>query len=586
MSTYYVNQSGSGTADGSSLGNAASVATLNSHSSSPGDLIILNGTITSTITVHDSGSAGNVITYQYASGAKSSVAFWGTTTAAAIYATGKNYVTIDGNNTGIIECTANGDALANQQQSHGIYTTTCDHFTVQNLTIRNIFVHTSGTANPAGVSAYTTVCWKAEDCSNLDFHGCAAHDAYDAIYWPKTLSGTKSGFNAYSNTVSACSTPFVIAAAAGVIDLANVYSNDITMGANWYEVANNNHIDGIHMWGIGGAMTNTSIHANYVHGDPSTHSTGHIFYEGNMGTVLVYNNLLIAAVNHVTEGLINSAYNGAGNTSRIYNNTLVGLGSSNTGGIGIAIDPGNAAMTTFINNNIIKNCFVGIYNPANVGTLTSNNNDFFGNGNVGFLASGSATLAAWRTASGGDANSISTDPALDGSYNISNTSPCYNTGADLSAYLNTDRIGTNRPQGASFDIGSMEVIVSSTPTLSAASINSAGTGLTLNLSESCTTGSGGNGGITISPSGGAAIATYSSGSGSTSYIYTLSRAVRIGETVTVSYVQPGNGIEATSGSNDLATFSNTSVTNNSIVTIGGGCTRGGKFVMGGKHKIM
>jgi hypothetical protein len=106
-------------------------------------------------------------------------------------------------------------------------------------------------------------------------------------------------------------------------------------------------------------------------------------------------------------------------------------------------------------------------------------------------------------------------------------------------------------------------IVGGAPTLSSASINSAGTQLTLNWSASCT--KTGSGTITISASGGASTPTYSSGSPGTAFVYGLSRTINNGETVTVSYTQPGNDIEATSGGADVATFSGSSVTNGSSV---------------------
>lgn len=107
---------------------------------------------------------------------------------------------------------------------------------------------------------------------------------------------------------------------------------------------------------------------------------------------------------------------------------------------------------------------------------------------------------------------------------------------------------------------------STAPTLSSASINTAGTQLTLTWSASVTNGAGGSGGTALTPSGGASTPTYSSGSGSTSYVFTLSRIIQQGETLTVAYTQPGNGFEATSDGTDVVTFSGTAVTNNSTVT--------------------
>ncbi len=73
--------------------------------------------------------------------------------------------------------------------------------------------------------------------------------------------------------------------------------------------------------------------------------------------------------------------------------------------------------------------------------------------------------------------------------------------------------------------------------------------------------------MTIAASGGASTATYASGSGTTTYVYNLSRSIGIGETVTVSYTQPGNGIESSANQVDVASFSGQAVTNNSLVGV-------------------
>ncbi len=103
------------------------------------------------------------------------------------------------------------------------------------------------------------------------------------------------------------------------------------------------------------------------------------------------------------------------------------------------------------------------------------------------------------------------------------------------------------------------------PTVTSATINTAGTTITFALDESVVFGAGGNGGFTLSLSGGAVTATYSSGSGTTSLVYSLSRTVYSGETGTHSYTQPGNGVEDGAG-NDLATYSGATVTNNSTAS--------------------
>lgn len=100
------------------------------------------------------------------------------------------------------------------------------------------------------------------------------------------------------------------------------------------------------------------------------------------------------------------------------------------------------------------------------------------------------------------------------------------------------------------------------PTLSSATFGTNGTSLTLAFSEAVTATI--STGFALTPTNGGAAVTlsYASGSGTSSLVYTASRTITRNETLTLSYVQPGNGIEDAAG-NDLASFSGQSVTNNS-----------------------
>lgn len=100
------------------------------------------------------------------------------------------------------------------------------------------------------------------------------------------------------------------------------------------------------------------------------------------------------------------------------------------------------------------------------------------------------------------------------------------------------------------------------PEYVSSSIPTAGTSISLVFDEPVTFGAGGNAGVTVNMSGGASVATYSSGDGTDTLVYSLSRTIEAGETGTISYTQPGDGIEDIAG-NDLATFSGETVTNNS-----------------------
>ena len=105
------------------------------------------------------------------------------------------------------------------------------------------------------------------------------------------------------------------------------------------------------------------------------------------------------------------------------------------------------------------------------------------------------------------------------------------------------------------------------PTLVSATINADGNALSLVFSEAVDFGAGGNTGWTIDMNGGAGEdLTYSAGSGTSTLSYTIgNRKIKTGEAGTVSYTQPGNGVE--DGDDvDLSSISNFTVTNNSTVT--------------------
>ena len=101
------------------------------------------------------------------------------------------------------------------------------------------------------------------------------------------------------------------------------------------------------------------------------------------------------------------------------------------------------------------------------------------------------------------------------------------------------------------------------PLVTAVTIPAAGTFVNITYDSLVVFGSGGNSGHTLSMSGGASIMTYSSGSGTNTLNYSLSRVIQSGETGTLAYTQPGNGVESSTSFADVASYSGRSVTNNS-----------------------
>lgn len=110
------------------------------------------------------------------------------------------------------------------------------------------------------------------------------------------------------------------------------------------------------------------------------------------------------------------------------------------------------------------------------------------------------------------------------------------------------------------------------PTLTSTTVGSAGLVADLLFSESVSIGAGGNAGWSMDCSLSGAIAmTYSSGAGTNTLDYSLADTPTVGEDCTVSYTQPGNGVEATDDTTDIVSLGGATVTNNSTVAAGA-CT--------------
>ena len=450
---YYIAQTASGNNDATSCANAKALSYLMGSWSgkvSAGDTVHLCGTLTSTLTIGASGSSGSPITVKFESGAKFSKAYWGTGSSAAIYASGKSYITIDGDKTGIIENTANGDSLANQQVSNGIDITGGAHWEIKNLTMKNFYVHDYN--NNSYVRSFGV---KALDCSNISVHNNTINNAYYGISLG-TSSSNVTDIDVYSNNISACSTAIVAALgnSGTALDDIKIYSNDITMGLNWYDTPDSNHIDGIHVWAFystSDKVTNLKIYQNYIHGDCSGHSTSPIYLEYDVINPLIYNNVITSTTNKPTNGYIaiKTRSMTPASTAKIYNNTIVGINNGN----GIYLDV-NSNTTASIKNNILANLMAGVYEPNNAATFDRNYNDFYNCSYVGWKTSSLATLAKWQSATGGDLNSITSNPQLTASYAVPLGSPAIDHGTDLSSIFTTDYLDNTRQNP--WDIGAFD----------------------------------------------------------------------------------------------------------------------------------
>lgn len=589
--TKHVAQSSAGANDGSSAANAYSIAQLNAaspYSPAAGDTVVLNGTFTTQLVPPTSGSSGNPITYQFASGAKFSKAYWSTSPNGAIYINGKNYITIDGGtaDNGVIENTANGTALANQQNSNGISINGGSNITLKNLYV-SLYQRTPDTDDSTGSAGVGIKGVYVVSCNNLLIEDCTIADCkLGTDIYQDGVTGTtiirNSSFPRDSTHIQ------ITTGNNNCTGTVSIYGNTFSDGYYWdyaTPALDIFHNDGIHMFTGTGDFSRVEIYQNDMFADYGAHCTGVIFLEGDYGDVVIYSNL-IGTKAQKFEGAVNVSSRSTGSTLVLNGNTFRGGGTSApTGGNAVYINDQDGGEWTSIvaYNNIFYNFYTVWAIPDDNATsaFDLNYNSYYNISNfsgrytppASDQTGSSGTLAAWKTYLGGasdEVNSITTNPLFTNEASdltLQSGSPAKDTGATLSSPYNVTVLGNTRT--GSFDMGAYEFGESSgatTPAVSSATINSAGTSLTLNLSESCTTGGGGSGGVTLSASGGAVTASYSSGSGSTAYVYTTSRTILIGETVTVSYTQPGSGIESTDDQTDLASFSGTSVTNNSTQT--------------------
>lgn len=291
------------------------------------------------------------------------------------------------------------------------------------------------------------------------------------------------------------------------------------------------HPNGIIIWGCTGGIVRYSVFRK----GPNGLGCGEgVFFEQSGGSTgwSVYGNVF-AHLNYTGLKAIEVTCNVS--PLNVYNNTFIDI---LVGSLYTSDSPGNAS-----------------------GNWKNNLNYQSGNNTIGTAANNmvAAASGAFVNFAGNDFHIVST---------VTTDYP-RDKGATLTSdgFINKDMDGSTRGADGTWDVGAYEYASGgdvTPPTLSTATIGTSGTTITLAFNETVSIGAGGSAGWALTMSGGAVTLTYSSGSGSSSLVYSLSRTVAYGETVSsgLNYTQPGNGLEDTAG-NDLATLSSHAVVNNS-----------------------
>ena len=482
------------TANATIVGGVVTAITLTNggsgYTSAPTVVIVGSGLI-----VQASGTAGNVTTIKFDTGASMQAPVW-LAGVGAISIGGKSYITIDGGATqqiggvsgnagavnGFIENTANGSVLTYQVHSILIYAPDATNITVQNLGLYNVYVRTSSTdLAPASGSARD---WSAISTfyngnnapTNWTVTNCIIHDAYAGFFTTYNAGSTNLQYSFC--TAYNCDWGGVAGDYGTSATLSNiaVHDNHFHDWANWDDStgADSFHHNGFYTWAVsGGTASGVSYYNNVIGPNFGLWASSGLYIYGWVKNVVEYNNIFLEnAGDHPGDGLIYmSPYPDITGTWSAYNNTFIGGGA----GIGVNFTPeplgGHTtyvAQTVNIENNLFSGvgtaiAFFEIGSPAPAATVDYNlGYNLISGEQYSYSSADSSvfkTLAQWQ-AMGFDTHGTSGNPNLNASYLPQGPSAAVDAATDLSglAIFSADIIGTTRPQGIAWDIGAYELI--------------------------------------------------------------------------------------------------------------------------------
>lgn len=459
----YVAMGSAGGNTGADCTNARALSSLAAGDWVGDTTIHLCGTFTASggadsyIQAQGSGTSGHPVTLKWETGAIVQ-APWFSSAHGGIDLNGKNNIVIDGGTNGILQNTANGTLLANQQDSVMIQGSGCTNCQVKNLTIANVYVHTS----VADESGGTTYAMNFQGGSGITIGpSLTVHDANLGILYGITGTATNLAIVGPS-TLFYNTNQSIEVGNTGAFTLTGLSIHDVEARewSNWDDTANNNHHNAVHLFTVSsaGVITGTfQIYNNYFHGDMGNHATAFMFLESNtgglMGPPTIFNNV----TNHTSTG--NASPNGLlyaqvanGN---LFNNTWIDAGGSG-GNAWNCLDIAASGWT--IKNNIEQGCNVYTYlEGSNTFTATDYNEYFGGPPNWDYQGVFKTTFANWKTACSCDANGNIADPNMNGSFQPVATSGAIGAGVDLSGLgitaLNSDKAGNAR--SAPWTIGAL-----------------------------------------------------------------------------------------------------------------------------------
>lgn len=462
---------------------AITPSTFNGIRNVPGDVNYICGTITGDpgsqlLKPKGNGAAGNPVTIKFDTGAILQAPYFAPSPnggcGGAICLYGLSYYTVDGQHTGTIQNTANGSGLEYQQNSEGIEAYNCDHCAVENLTIANIYVHSS--PSDRGIDNSQVRCLSISG-SNWLISGNTFHDAGFCInndyrngdanveIKGNILYNIDHGWTLQTHTAGGSSGPFLF------------HHNTVYGYANWDTPTDTYHHDGIHCYtsetkGAPAHITLLAIYDNHFNGPIGKNATSHVFIEGGTGsgsTPCADASSGIAVFNNVAEGdqpdpdglfgLFSGNYTPA-HGGGVYNNTLISTAGTY---VGVCFSANSDVSGMSFQNNAVSGC--NQLMETHGVPFTPDYNQYGNGGGNAFVCHGNfyseSQLSSWQSCIKGDSHSSYRSALKLGSRNEPlSGSPLINKGTNLSSLctgvlvsLCSDYSGTARPATGAWTAG-------------------------------------------------------------------------------------------------------------------------------------
>jgi len=453
----------------------------------PGTTVHLCGTFTfaaeaTGLTAQGNGASGSPIIILFEGGAILQAPSFGRG-AAGIRLDGHSFITVDGQNAGIIQATLSGTAGAAclggpcswNDGGTGLSAANTSNVTIQNLMIRDIYLRTS--INDTAVDQWSNFSIGANPATNLTINHNVFHDAGDHL----ATQGNNMVIS--NNEMYNMDHGFSSGLAGTSYSGAYIFGNHIHDMAAWDSPAGCGgncpyHHDGLHFFQNPGPgfWDNVFIYNNSFDGSPgNTGPQGWVYLETTCctsGHVYVFNNTFTSGPQSFPGEM--GVYSGA--SILVANNTVWG-GSFANGGVACDIGHGDASIAVW-KNTICSGQSVSfnVQPSSSIGGIGAIDFNIVGDGsssgnqqNYSYQGNNTQSLLIWRTigligASIHDMNSklvpiSSLGLTSDG--HLSAGSPAIAAGTNLSSLctggainaLCSDKAGNPRPKTGAWDAG-------------------------------------------------------------------------------------------------------------------------------------